>query len=795
LLFEQLPTALMATTIVGALVAYVFWDQVAHHWLINWLVAMSLISVCRVWLRHAYFKARPDVRDAMRWGRRFIAGVMLSGTVWGIAGVFPLPHDAVLQQMFVAFVLAGLAAGGLATLSSYRGAYAAFLVPAILPFAVKVMTLEGEVHMAMSTMMFLFIGMMSIISARYYRSVSSSLRLRYDKAHLLEDLAAARDRQEAVNLALHAQVDERKRTEAALQRAYDELERKVQERTVQLKQANDVLRTEKELFRVTLASIGDAVITTDAHGRITSLNTVAETLTGWSDLELKGRVLTQVLSILDEDTREPIDDPVARALRGETAGGAGNRWLLVRHDGRTLHIDMSFAPIRDSDELRIGAVLVFRDVTAERKLAQELSHQATHDLLTGLVNRHEFERRLTHLLASASSYTPHALLYLDLDQFKVVNDTCGHAAGDDLLRQLSALLRTKLRTGDTLARLGGDEFGVLLEHCSIAEARRIADTLRELVQSFRFGWQEKTFNIGVSIGLVPLSQTGETLAGVFSAADSACYAAKERGRNRVHLYKADDTMLRRRDGEMRWMPRIQQAMAESRLRLYYQPIVPLAPKPGQQPHGEVLLRMVDESGRLVLPGAFIPAAERYGMMLDLDRWVVENSLRALARGRGVDPDVNFAINISGQSLGAADFLDFVIEKIETAGVAPSRLCFEITETSAISELAHAMHFIDTLKTLGCRFALDDFGTGLSSFGYLKSLPVDYVKIDGSFVRGLAADAVDRAMVEAVNSIGHIMGLKTIAEWVQEGALLARLRDIGVDYGQGFALGEPRPLEL
>jgi diguanylate cyclase (GGDEF)-like protein len=377
----------------------------------------------------------------------------------------------------------------------------------------------------------------------------------------------------------------------------------------------------------------------------------------------------------------------------------------------------------------------------------------------------------------------------------VVNDTCGHAAGDDLLRQLSALLRTKLRTGDTLARLGGDEFGVLLEHCSVPEAKRIAETLRELVQGFRFGWQEKTFNIGVSIGLVMLSHAGDTLAGVFSAADSACYAAKERGRNRVHLYKADDTVVRRRAGEMRWMPRIQQAITESRLRLYYQPIVPLAPQPGQQPHGEVLLRMVDERGRIVLPGAFIPAAERYGLMMELDRWVVQASVRALASGGALDTDASVAINISGQSLGASDFLEFVLAEIESAHVAPSRLCFDITETSAVSELAHAIHFIDTLKARGCRFALDDFGTGLSSFSYLKSLPVDYVKIDGSFVCGLATDAIDEAMVEAVHNIGHIMGLKTIAEWVQDAELLPKLTNIGIDYGQGFALGEPRPLAL
>ena len=670
--------------------------------------------------------------------------------VWGAAGVFPVPPSDVLEQMFLAFVLAGLAAGGMSTLSSFRGAYAAFLVPAILPFAVKTMLQGGDMFVAMGTMLMLFIAMMSLISARHYRSVTESLLLRFDNAELLENLAAARDRQEAINQELEGQMLERRRTEDALQasnqvyrtlvettgtgyhisdaegrildanpvyvgltghrtlaeiqgryvaewiapydvernareikaclargyvrnleidyvdargritpieinasvvetdgqtrvlylsrditerrksdrdlrRSHDELEQKVQERTAQLAQANDILRTEKDLFRVTLASIGDAVITTDATARITYLNTVAERLTGWDDSTARGRPLIEIFRIVDEVTREPVEDPVDRRLQGDESVGPGNRSLLICRDQRELNIDMSVASIRDSDNASIGVVLVFRDVTEERQLAQQLSHQATHDTLTGLVNRPEFERRLTHLLDSANPHAPHALLYLDLDQFKVVNDTCGHAAGDDLLRQISALLRTKLRARDTLARLGGDEFGVLLEHCSVVEAERIANSLRELLQGFRFGWSDKSFTIGVSIGLVPIAQAGETLAGVFSAADSSCYAAKEKGRNRVHVYQPGDTMLAQRDGEMRWMPRIQQALADERFRLYYQPILPVGSNTLNGTRGEILLRMLDETGRIVLPGAFLPAAERYGLMQALDRWVVSKT--------------------------------------------------------------------------------------------------------------------------------------------------------------------------
>ncbi|PWT73744.1 MAG: GGDEF domain-containing protein [Proteobacteria bacterium] len=794
-LYEQLPSALLATSIAGALVVYVLWSHVPLACLLPWFAALTVTTSTRVWLMRAYFRAKPSISQAELWGRRFLVGVLFSGVIWGFAGVFPLPPDAALQEVFLVFVLGGLAAGGMSTLSSFRGAYAAFLIPAILPFAAKLMLQGSEMFIAMSWMLILFIAMMSLIAARHYSSVTESLRLRFDNAGLVDDLAAARDRQQAINQELEGQMEVRQLAEEALRRAYDDLDRKVQERTGQLAKANDVLRTEKELFRVTLASIGDAVITTDAMANVTYLNAVAEMLTGWDDSKARGHRLTEIFRIVDEVTREPCEDPVARCLSEADQTGPANRCVLISRDQRELNIDMSVASIQDSDSASIGVVLVFRDVTEERKLAQQLAHQATHDTLTGLVNRLEFERRLSHLLDSANPHAPHALLYLDLDQFKVVNDTCGHAAGDDLLRQISALLRTKLRARDTLARLGGDEFGVLLEHCSVVEAQRIANALRELLQGFRFGWSDRTFTIGVSIGLVPITQAGETLASVFSAADSSCYAAKEKGRNRVHVYEAGDAMLARRDGEMRWMPRIQQALADERFRLYYQPILPVGAGSSNGSHGEILIRMLDESGRIVLPGAFLPAAERYGLMLALDRWVVKRTLEVLSANRTGDGDVSFAINLSGQSLGAADFLDFVTEQLDATRVTPSKLCFEITETSAVSELAHALRLIDTLKGLGCRFALDDFGTGLSSFSYLKTLPVDYLKIDGGFVTGLVGDDIDQAMVEAVHHIGHMMRLKTIAEWVESRAILLKLKQIGVNYGQGYALGQPRPLDL
>ena len=770
--YDQLPSALWATVVVGCLVGYVLWDQVPHSWLLMWLAALGVTTAVRVWLLRSYVRTNPPASEAPRWAHRFLIGTASAGAIWGLAALFSVQGSSLIHEVFVAFVLAGLSAGGMTTLSSFRGAYLAFLAPAIAPYAIRLTLQKSDMHLAMGLMLFMFIAAMLIISVRHYRSVTASLRLRYDNLDLLDDLAAAAQRQQAAN---------------------QELEGKVQDRTVELALANIVLEAEKELFRVTLTSIGDAVITTDANACVTFLNGVAERLTGWNDMEAKGRPLSEVFRLVDEKTHDPVEDPVARCLHGNECRVPEEHGLLLCRDQREISVDTSVAPIRDNENQTIGAVLVFRDVTAQRKLAHELSHQATHDTLTGLVNRAEFERRLTHLLASASPHNPQALLYLDLDQFKVVNDTCGHIAGDDLLRQISALLRTKLRARDTLARLGGDEFGVLLEHCAMAEAKRIANSLREVLQGFRFGWQGKSFTIGVSIGLVPLVDAGETITSVFSAADAACYAAKDMGRNRVHTYHANDLMLARRDGEMRWIPRIQQALADARFRLYYQPIFAFSPGGIHQRHGEILLRMLDEQGRIVLPGAFIPAAERYGLMPAIDQWVVSRSLEAL---RAVAGDAGvFTINISGQSLGAAEFLEFVTERIRDSEVAPDRLCFEITETAAASELGHVLRFIDALKKVGCRFALDDFGTGLSSFSYLKTLPIDYLKIDGAFIRELASDDIDMAMVEAVNRIGHKMGLLTIAEGVESDAISKKLQEIGVDYGQGYGLAKPQPLNL
>jgi diguanylate cyclase (GGDEF)-like protein/PAS domain S-box-containing protein len=559
--------------------------------------------------------------------------------------------------------------------------------------------------------------------------------------------------------------------------------------------AEQALAREKERAEVTLHSIGDAVITTDAEGRIDHLNAMAERLTGWTGAEAQGRMAEEVYRMVDTGSRyQPVHPVMACLLSGIAAEPVPKAPLLMSRAGEQCAIEQSVSPILDTHGKVIGTVIVFRDVTKERSLASELAWQASHDSLTDLVNRHEFERRLQELVDSARAQRlSHTLLFMDLDQFKLVNDTGGHVAGDELLRQLSALLTAKIRAVDTLARLGGDEFGLLLPGCNVEQGKTIAEKLRQEISEFRFVWEEKTFSIGASIGLVQILHDAESVASLLSAADTACYIAKGRGRNRVCVHEAQDTEVRRHYGEAEWVNRISRGFEENRFRLYYQKIIPLRPDCDVECR-EVLLRLIDETGRVVPPMAFIPAAERYNLMPTIDRWVVRSVMAWMNANQSLLPaNSSIAINLSGQSLGDDSFGEFIEEQLLASGIPPNRYCFEITETAAISNLSRALRLMSGLRARGCHFSLDDFGSGLSSFAYLKNLPVDSIKIDGTFVRDMLNDPTDFAMVEAIARIGHVMGLKTIAEYVESEAIMHRLADLGVDFVQGFGIHRPEPL--
>ena len=563
--------------------------------------------------------------------------------------------------------------------------------------------------------------------------------------------------------------------------------------TSERKQVEAQLQRERDIAQVTLASIGNGVITTDEAGIVQYMNPVAAALTGWAAADAVGRLATEIYQLVDEANKAPLPHPLREVLRRGQLQSRHEHAVLQRRDGSSVPVIDTAAPIRSRDGFLIGAVLVFHDVTDTLNLARELSHQAAHDALTGVPNRREFERRLAELLErSAQDGLTHALCYLDLDQFKVVNDTCGHVAGDELLRQVTQLIRRMLRAGDMLARLGGDEFGLILQACPLDHAVRIAERIREAIADLRFAWQGKQFSIGVSIGLVLAPPKGQDLGALLAAADAACYAAKEGGRNRVHVLQPNDSQVQQQRGQMQWVTRITAALQADRLRLYVQPVLPL--QGGTDAHYEILVRL-EEDGQIIPPGAFLPAAERYGLMPRIDQWVVNNTLSWLSdrlRQSGRIDGV-YAINLSGASLSDERFRQALRHTLQQLRLPPGVLCFEITETAAVANLSKVVLFIEEVKALGCLFSLDDFGSGLSSFAYLKNLPVDFLKIDGSFVKDIADDPMDLAMVQAINAIGHVMGLKTIAEYVASEAVLDKLREIGVDYGQGYHLGPPRPL--
>jgi len=569
----------------------------------------------------------------------------------------------------------------------------------------------------------------------------------------------------------------------------------------QAMRTESALQFETELAQVTLHSIGDGVITTDADGMVEYLNPVAEKYTGWSTPEARGKPLSEIYRVVDDRSGNPVEAlPQVEGNVSEDGGGTGSVRLLDRN-GRECPIRYSQAPIRGRDGRILGMIVVFHDISQLRAMAQQLTWQASHDALTGLVNRREFERRLGELIETAKAKErEHALMFMDLDNFKAVNDTCGHSAGDELLRQLTSVMMTRMRGSDTLARLGGDEFGALLESCPLDQALRIANAMRETVREFRFVWENKTFSVGVSIGLVPLTADSGDLNRVLVLADACCYDAKNKGRDRVQVHRQDDSEFSDKHGELQIVSQINRAFELGRFRLYRQRILPLNQEAEPGDHYEVLVRMLDESGNLVPPTAFMPAAERYNLLTSIERWVISSLVEFLHRrcNGGAMPHPaglgSYSVNISGASINDKSFPEFLRNLLTRYQLPRGLLCFEITETTAISNLTRASDLMREMKGMGCRFSLDDFGTGMSSFAYLKYLPVDYLKVAGMFIKDMADDPMDYAIVEAINRISHILGMQTVAESVEDADALEKITALGIDFAQGYFIAEPEALE-
>ena len=549
--------------------------------------------------------------------------------------------------------------------------------------------------------------------------------------------------------------------------------------------------------RITLESIGEGVITTDLNGTIDYMNEAAEQLLGGARSAGLGKRLLDVLTLVDEVDRSSLGDPVAKCLSERKRINLGRRALLLSKQAeREFSTELTASPIRGPDGEIAGCVVIFHDVSEVRGLAREMSYQASHDALTGLVNRAEFERRLGAALDSARGEgVSHVVSYLDLDRFKLVNDTSGHIAGDNLLREISALLKERVRDSDTVARVGGDEFAMLLAGCPLDKARQIADDICQAVADHKFAWQDRAFDVGVSIGLVEVGKDSGSAEGVLSAADSACYVAKQQGRGRIHVYSTRDEVLARERGEIQWLQRLQRALKENGFELYVQPIVALAGSTEVGPAAEILLRMRDESGASILPSHFLGSAERYQLMSHIDRWVVQTALTAIAGGAPHLPNGrSCGINLSAQTLGDDDFLEFVVDVLDHTGVDPQKICFEIRESAVVSQLDQAQRFINVLHGIGCRFALDNFGSGIGSFANLKNLSLDYLKIDGVYTHDVENDSVNREMVSAMVKLARTLDFRVVAEQVEDQASFEALRGLGVDFVQGYVVEKPRPLQ-
>jgi diguanylate cyclase (GGDEF)-like protein/PAS domain S-box-containing protein len=554
------------------------------------------------------------------------------------------------------------------------------------------------------------------------------------------------------------------------------------------------LKASESRYRELYENVVAGVFQMSPDGKFMAANPALVRLLGYaSEDELLERSIGEDLYVHAEDR--------ANWLRNMAAAGEIRNAELVlrRKDGRKIVVLENSRAVRDEQ----GSVLYYEgtltDITEAHELSRQLSYEASHDALSGLINRREFEIRLQRALDSAQATgTSHAICYLDLDQFKIINDTCGHVAGDELIRQLAQLLQSRVRSNDALARLGGDEFGLLLHDCSLTDAVGIANTLLKAVEQYQFLWGASAFTVGASIGVVPLTGNFRRITQVLQAADAACYAAKDQGRNRVHVYQEDDAVVAQRHGEMQWVSRVKRALNENRFLLEAQPIVPIH-QTGTQPPAprsyELLLRMRELDGSIVPPGAFLPAVERSNLTQRVDRWVISSALHWLAANPATTQRIGRVyVNLSGDSLSDPQLHDFIRAVLDETRVQPTKIGFEITETAAIGNLTRANQLIAELRRLGCAFSLDDFGSGVSSFAYLKALTVDWLKIDGLFVGNIVHDRVDHEMVRSISDIGHVMGKKVVAESVESTAVLERLKQIGVDYAQGLALGPPMSLD-
>lgn len=758
-LYRQVSTAAGVNIVLAGVIVWISLDVIPVFWLLVWWALIAVINAMRTWMGNRYRRAQssehaPGLRD-------FAVLTLASGTAWGLSAPLFIAQTSHLEQQFILLiVMAGLAAGAIPFLAVALRLYLAYVAVLLGPSCAWLL-FDGDPQHAT-------IGLTGLVFSAALASAARNYAENFHRSQVLASaLSTAKSRTEQANT---------------------ELRRKIAE-TMEMQ---DALRASERRFQTAFeqAPIGIALL--DPQGCLIQANPLLADLLGYPVDELPGRRIGAL--VLDDD-RFDLEKALDPLLKGRESR-ARSELRFVRADGEILWASLAMAAVDQQDDNETYFILQVQDITESVEMSARLQYEAAHDELTGFVNRREFERRLSALLATrhAEGMT-HTLCYLDLDRFKRINDSEGHVAGDEVLRQVATIVHDHIRGGDTIARIGGDEFAILLEHCDAEAACRIAETLVEKIKEFHFCWNGKIFRLDVSIGVASIESDHHNTADILRVADTACAAAKEAGGARVHVYRANEGETRRRQGETEWIGMLTEALKADAFVLHAQPIVPAVLRPPDDAlRIEILVRLRDAAGRLLLPGTFLPAAERYGLAPHIDRWVID----ALFAWLEANPDCakrmeSCAVNVAGVSLSDTEFIKHLIHRIHNTSIAPDRLQVEITESAIIGHLAEARHFMKSIGALGCRFALDDFGSGLSSFGYLRSLPVNVLKIDGQFVRDVVEDRLDRALVKSIVEVGRVLGLTTTAKAVENEATLEALREIGVDHVQGFCPGPPRPL--
>ncbi len=765
-MFAHTPVALATAYGVALASAAVLWPVVGHQTLLLWLVVLGMVTLGRLVLVRRAQRIGVAPGTARSWCLLYVLGCLLSGLVWGFSMLWLDASWPLQQQVFLLFALAGITSGAISSHAVVYPAYLAFLLPATLPLSAHLMLLDQRMYTTMGLLLVLYTVAVTIIARLQHEAVRRYLELGIENEGLVRLLSET-------NRRLSGEAASRQQALVALER---EQRLFLEGPVVMFRCLTDdgwpivhISRTVSQFGFDAAQLMADrtpfaSLVHPDDLPALTDSDFVAGEYSG--------------LPVLEQDYRLVLPDGTIRWVYDYTTRMSGRAGEPDYYEGYLIDITAR--------------------KRAERALIEEkerLAFQASHDPLTGLMNRREFERKVDEALCQArNTGATYCVCYMDLDQFKIVNDSCGHFAGDELLRQLASELPRMLREGDIFARLGGDEFGLLLEHCDTTQATEVADSIRKRIQASCFVWEGRLFGIGASIGIVQVNADSEDVAAILSAADIACYTAKEQGRDQVYVYHGADSEPGRRLSEIRFVSRIRGALDEGRMLLYYQPIRPLAASCDAGEFGEVLVRMRDEDGEILLPDLFLPAAERYNLMPAVDLWVIESTLRWLSAAGGKAAGQTLSVNLSGHSLGSSGFCNRVLALIDLYRVGGERLCFEITETAAIMNFTAAGDFIARLRERGCRFALDDFGSGLSSFSYLKKLPVDFLKIDGSLVREMAEDSIAFEMVRSIHQLGHVLGVRTIAEFVENEAIWEKLSALGIDYVQGCAVAAPVPLE-